>query len=78
MPLLSTQAHTALTPRSGFISGMGGAGGEVDMSAYQSMAASLQAQGLGQVSATHTEIHTEIYRYIQRDTHRDTHIDKDI
>lgn len=37
-----------ITPRSGFISGMG-SGGDVDMSAYQSMAASLQAQGHGQV-----------------------------
>lgn len=38
---------TAGTPRSGFIHGLG-SGGDVEMSAYKSMAASLEAQAQGQ------------------------------
>ena len=46
------------TPRSGFISGMG-TGGDVDLSAYESMAASLQAQSLalGHRQVTRRTIH---------------------
>ena len=49
LPHPPAQGQGLGTARSGFIIGMG-TGGDVDLSAYQNMAASLQAQGNGHVS----------------------------
>lgn len=45
------------TPRSGFIAGMGG-GGDVDLSAYRSMAVSLQAQSAAQAQVNNKNTNT--------------------
>ena len=51
------------TPRSGFIAGMGG-GGDVDLSAYRSMAVSLQAQSAAQAQVNNKKnTHTNDCRY---------------